>query len=326
MSQINAVEPEQHKSKGLFIADRILEYLFYQAKGNVSKEDRYAWKIREYFFYKYGSLNDADLQTMLSNLRADNLITIDIQDYDTFDGNIFENDVEVSITDLGIAKAMTHPYMSTVLQLNDINKILIALLCSNGNLYTHDADDREYEWLEMNNSIAEGIFYQIKSKRVLTKYVQLYNNDELLMVKDNKTVELIQFLENGGFQEEPAINYHPPTSHSVTNNFNLNSSTLLYQHGTINSNQTQNIETSTNKDILQLLADLKGSIDILKEHLNKQDIDALEACIQGAEENIDKQPRMTQIMLNGIVDIIKSVPSNIIANLLTNPDTLTSLF
>ncbi|MGQ0829330.1 MAG: hypothetical protein ACT4ON_13160 [Bacteroidota bacterium] len=100
-----------------------------------------------------------------------------------------------------------------------------------------------------------------------------------------------------------------------------NNSNFQFQISTKDSVQTIDINGTSNEDLLRLVQKIKTGIDTLQEYLHPSDIETLKFETNYLENHLKKSTPDTSLLkavTKNIWDILKAVPSNVIANLITN--------
>lgn len=123
-----------------------------------------------------------------------------------------------------------------------------------------------------------------------------------------------RFLEQENNQVN--TNSHTPIHFQVGNN-----STVQFQSGTHQSVQRLEIHEVDTEVILTFLKEIKEGIDIIKQHISEENLGVLIADANYVESALQRPARdksVVKSLLKGIVDIIKSVPGNVIANVITS--------
>lgn len=98
-------------------------------------------------------------------------------------------------------------------------------------------------------------------------------------------------------------------------------STVQFQSGTHHSVQKLEIHEMDAEVILTFLKEIKEGIDIIKQHISEENLGVLIADVNYIENALlrpTKDKVVIKSLLRGIVDIIKSVPGNVIANIITS--------
>lgn len=105
--------------------------------------------------------------------------------------------------------------------------------------------------------------------------------------------------------------------------FNVgNNSNVQFQQGTNNSSQTLSIDGQDEQSILQAMSELKVNINELRNYLSEDDVETILNDSSYIIDNFTRKNVNRSIfdsMLNGIKDVLKAVPSSVIANIITNP-------
>lgn len=98
-----------------------------------------------------------------------------------------------------------------------------------------------------------------------------------------------------------------------------NNSNVQFQQGNTGSSQTMKIES--NEELSRLIFEVRSNLDEIKQYLSKEQADALVDDVNYLENNVNRAtPNRTvlQTIKSNILDILKSVPANVIANIITN--------
>jgi hypothetical protein len=111
---------------------------------------------------------------------------------------------------------------------------------------------------------------------------------------------------------------NPPSSINISVGDNSN---FQFQNNSPNSKQIIHLKEQRNEDLLKLIQEINVGLDILKKHLCPNEIDNLKTETNYLESSLNKQvtdKSLLKTVTNNIFDILKAVPSNVIANIITN--------
>ena len=112
-----------------------------------------------------------------------------------------------------------------------------------------------------------------------------------------------------------------PQSDSSNININIgDNSVLQFQHGTANSSQKLSIKEISNEDVKNLVQSVIAHLDTLEAHLSKELFESLQADTAYLNRTLQKSnadKTVLQTITKDIFDIIKSVPGNVIANMIS---------
>lgn len=123
---------------------------------------------------------------------------------------------------------------------------------------------------------------------------------------------------------------HIPQKETMSSAINISvgsNSNVQFQQNTNNSNQTQQVENVNSAELNQFIKDINNNIEALKTYLSPKEIETLSEDIEYIAKHQDNSSKrgILNSMWSGVKEIVKAVPSNVIANILTNPQILHSV-
>lgn len=115
---------------------------------------------------------------------------------------------------------------------------------------------------------------------------------------------------------EKEIKSSPPINIVVGDNSNFQ-----FQNNTHNSDQIIELRSQNTEDLLRFVQEINAGLNTLQKHLSNSEIETLKSETNYLESNLKKQSpdsSLIKIVSKNILDVLKAVPSNVIANLITN--------
>lgn len=116
------------------------------------------------------------------------------------------------------------------------------------------------------------------------------------------------------------LEYSGPAMPSINVTVGDNSN-FQFQNGTVHSNQAIDIRDNGIEDFKKMLEDIKNGLAQFKEYLTPKELEDLQAETQYMENNLQRAtPSKSKLKMikDNIMEILKAVPANIIANAITN--------
>lgn len=132
-----------------------------------------------------------------------------------------------------------------------------------------------------------------------------------MMLITNEGLNYLHSLEQSQttFPVTPAINV------TVGDNSNFQ-----FQNGTVHSQQTIEVKNNDIEDFKKFLKEIKNNLSELKPHLSTEEFEILEAETNYMENNLQRSnPNKSKLTMlkDNILEILKAVPANVIANLIS---------
>lgn len=115
---------------------------------------------------------------------------------------------------------------------------------------------------------------------------------------------------------EKEVKSSPPINIVVGDNSNFQ-----FQNNTHNSVQTIELKSQNTEDLLRFVKEINAGLNTLQKHLSNSEIETLKSETNYLENNLKKQSpdsSLIKAVSKNILDVLKAVPSNVIANLITN--------
>lgn len=155
-------------------------------------------------------------------------------------------------------------------------------------------------------------FDEATTTRVMTELVQdgyvLSGLGMHMLIVTQKGVNYLRYIE-GEQNSTTSINVN------VGNNSNFQ-----FQHGTVNSQQQIEISNSSPEELKEFVQEIKDGLDELKKYLQPEEFENLKAETEYLDNNLQRPTPNKSILktvTTNILDILKAVPANIIANIIT---------
>jgi hypothetical protein len=98
-------------------------------------------------------------------------------------------------------------------------------------------------------------------------------------------------------------------------------SNFQFQSNSPNSNQVLQLKEQSTEDLFKLVQEIKEGLNILQKYLSPAEIEDLKTETSYLENTLKKQSpdkSLLKTVTNNVLDILKAVPSNVIANMITN--------
>jgi len=112
-------------------------------------------------------------------------------------------------------------------------------------------------------------------------------------------------------------------TNTVIPNFNINvgdNSNFQFQQGTTNSSQNIEIQASEKDDYKNFLKEIRDNITTIENYLKHDEKEDLHVEVEYLDKTLNKnnpKKELINTIISNITDILKSVPANVIANIIT---------
>ncbi|MCW3085102.1 MAG: hypothetical protein JWP12_2468 [Bacteroidetes bacterium] len=164
--------------------------------------------------------------------------------------------------------------------------------------------------LELGASIGfdEAAVSRIMTELVQDRYVDSGLGMKILLIRK----EGVNYLR----EIESEKNIPQPINVYVGNNSNLQ-----FQNNSPHSSQTIELKNHDTESLLKLIEEIKSGLDTIQKYLTPDEIENLKIETNYLESNIKKQSPDKSLLnkvTTNILDILKAVPANVIANIITN--------
>lgn len=193
-------------------------------------------------------------------------------------------------------------------QLEERNKFLRQAYTVANDYYPEDPMSVNINPIELGNSLG---YSESTTKRIMNELVaENYVSSTLGMKSLLVTKYGLKYLREMDIDK----NNIPKINLTVGNN-----SHVQFQQGNTGSSQTMKIES--NEELSRFVFEVRNNLDEIKQYLSQEQVDALVNDVNYLESNLNRAtPNKTvlQTIKSNIWDILKSVPANVIANIITN--------